>query len=290
MNKKIIIAGSNGLIGKFLVKQFEALHYEVLQISRKPEHIQWQEEEKMITALENSEALINLAGKSVDCRYNEKNKKEILDSRLNTTLLLGNAVKKCKAAPKVWINASTATIYRHETVKSNTENNGIIGDGFSVNVAKQWEDTFFSFKQEQTRQIALRIAIVLSNQGGALPVLKKLCQIGLGGKQGNGEQYFSWIHIEDLFEIILFLINNQNINGPINCCSPNAIKNKDLMKVLRKKSSFPFGIPLPAWVLKVGAKLIHTEPELVLKSRWVYPEKLLRNNYHFKFTDINLAI
>lgn len=288
--KKIVIAGSNGLIGKFLVKQFEALHYEVLQISRKPEHIQWQEEEKMITALENSEALINLAGKSVDCRYNEKNKKEILDSRINTTMLLGKAVKKCKVAPKVWFNASTATIYRHETVKSNTEDNGIIGDGFSVIVAKQWEDTFFSFKQEQTRQIALRIAIVLSEQGGALPVLKKLCQIGLGGKQGNGEQYFSWIHIEDLFEIILFLINNQNINGPINCCSPNAIKNKDLMKVLRKKSSFPFGIPLPAWVLKVGAKLIHTEPELVLKSRWVYPEKLLRNNYHFKYTDINLAI
>lgn len=240
--KKIVIAGSNGLIGKFLVKQFEALHYEVLQISRKPEHIQWHEEEKMINTLENSEALINLAGKSVDCRYNEKNKKEILDSRINTTKLLGNAVKKCKVAPKIWFNASTATIYRHETVKSNTEDNGIIGDGFSVNVAKQWEEAFFSFKQEQTRQIALRIAIVLSNQGGALPVLKKLCQIGMGGKQGNGEQYFSWIHIEDLYKIILFSINNQNIKGPINCCSPNAIRNKKLMDILRKQSKMPIGI------------------------------------------------
>jgi uncharacterized protein (TIGR01777 family) len=288
--KKIVIAGSSGFIGKDLVRRFEALHYEVLQISRKPEHIQWNDFEGIVSALNHSEALINLAGKSVDCQYTKKNKTEILESRIKTTKQLGEAVNACENPPKAWINSSTATIYRHETTEANTESKGIIGSGFSVDVAKEWEKTFFTYKNKNTRLISLRMAIVLSENGGALPILLKLVKLGLGGKQGDGEQYFSWIDIRDLFEIILFCIENKHLEGPINCCSPYAVKNKDLMSMLRTKENKTFGLNIPALLLKLGSISINTEAELVLKSRWVYPEKLLQNNFQFEFKSIENSL
>mgnify|MGYP001176888548 CR=1 FL=1 len=288
--KKIVIAGSSGFIGKDLVQRFEALHYEVLQISRKPEHIQWNDFEGIVSALNHSEALINLAGKSVDCQYTKKNKTEILESRIKTTKQLGEAVNACENPPKVWLNSSTATIYRHETTEANTESNGIIGSDFSVDVAKEWEKTFISYKNKHTRLISLRMAIVLSEKGGAQPILLKLVKLGLGGKQGDGEQYFSWIDVRDLFEIVLFCIENKHLEGPINCCSPYAVKNKDLMSMLRTKENKTFGLNIPALLLKLGSLLINTEAELVLKSRWVYPEKLLQNNFQFEFKSIENSL
>jgi uncharacterized protein len=290
MNKKIVIAGGTGFTGKYITQKFKSLGYEVIIISRQTEHINWDNTTAIITALENAEMLINLAGKSVDCRYNEKNKKEIFDSRINTTKALGEAILKCKKPPSLWINSSTATIYRHAEDRPMTESTGEIGSGFSVNVATNWEKSFFDFTLPNTRQVALRMAIVLGKDGGVIQPLKKLVGFGLGGKQGKGNQMFSWIHIEDLFNVIIFLQQHKELNGVFNTSAPNPVTNKTLMQLFRKNSNAIIGLPAPAWLLKFGAILIKTETELILKSRWVVPERLLQSGYRFKYQTVDDAL
>jgi uncharacterized protein (TIGR01777 family) len=289
MQKKIVIAGGTGFIGRYLSQRFTEMEYKVLIISRSKNHINWGNEKALIEAMEHSEMLINLAGKSVDCRYNEKNKKEILQSRTETTKALGEAVLKCTNPPSLWINSSTATIYRHAEDRPMTEDTGESGKGFSVNVATSWEESFFSFHLPGTRQIALRIAIVLGKQGGVMKPFKNLVRFGLGGRQGKGTQMFSWIHIEDLFSIILFLQLHKELKGIFNCSAPNPVKNKILMKILRQHMGVKSGLPSPAWLLKIGALIIKTETELILKSRWVVPEKLLKAGYSFKYPTLDIA-
>ena len=290
VNKKIIIAGGTGFVGKYLTKHFGNLGYQVIIISRQKENIQWQDTAGIINALENSQMLINLAGKSVDCRYNEKNKTEILKSRTETTKALGEAILKCNNPPELWINSSTATIYRHAEDRPMTESKGEIGEGFSVDVATSWEQSFFSFQLSNTRQVALRMAIVLGKDGGVMKPFINLIRFGLGGKQGNGNQMFSWIHIEDLFNIILFFQSHKELIGVFNCSAPNPIDNKTLMKTFRKAMNSKIGLPSPAWLLKIGAVIIKTEPELILKSRWVVPEKLLEAGYTFKYPILETAL
>lgn len=290
MSKKIIISGGTGFIGKYLTKQFGNLGYQVIIISRQKDSIQWQDTVGIIKALENSEMLINLAGKSVDCRYNEKNKTEILKSRTETTKALGEAILKCNYPPELWINSSTATIYRHAEDKPMTDSRGEIGKGFSVDVATSWEKSFFSFKLPNTRQIALRMAIVLGKDGGVIKPFMNLIRFGLGGKQGSGNQMFSWIHIEDLFNIILFFQSHKELKGVFNSSSPNPIDNKTLMKTFRQSMKTKIGFSSPAWLLKIGAAIIKTEPELILKSRWVVPEKLLESGYTFKYPTLDIAL
>jgi uncharacterized protein len=290
MNKKIIIAGGTGFVGKYLARKLTSLGYKVIIISRQPGHIDWKNPQLIIEALENSMMLINLAGKSVDCRYNEKNKKEIYDSRINTTKSLGEAVLLCKNPPALWINSSTATIYRHAEDRPMTENTGEIGSGFSVNVASCWEKTFFDFSLPATRQIALRMAIVLGKDGGVVKPLKNLIRFGLGGKQGKGSQKFSWIYIADVYNIILHLLQNKNLEGIFNVSAPNPVNNKILMQLFRKEMKMPAGFPLPEWLLKIGAVFIKTETELILKSRWVLPEKLMQSGFQFKYPVLEDAI
>ncbi|MBL0182321.1 MAG: TIGR01777 family protein [Chitinophagaceae bacterium] len=290
MNKKIVIAGGTGFVGKYLARRFEELGYEVLVISRQPSHVNWNDGEAIKQALENAEMLINLAGKSVDCRYNDKNKKEIFDSRINTTGLLGEAILLCENPPKLWINSSTATIYRHAEDRPMTERTGEIGSGFSVNVATNWERTFFDFKLIKTRQVALRMAIVLGKDGGVMKPLKNLVRFGMGGKQGSGNQQFSWIHIDDLFSIIVYLQEHNELSGVINTSAPGPVTNRTLMQLLRKNMGMKIGIPMPAWLLRIGAVFIKTETELVLKSRWVIPERLLQSGFTFMYPTLEAAI
>jgi uncharacterized protein (TIGR01777 family) len=287
--KKIVIAGGTGFIGKYLQAKFEALNYIVVIISRQKGVVNWDDEDKIIKALNGAEMLINLAGKSVNCRYNEKNKADILSSRTGTTALLGKAIQQCDHPPKLWINAGTATIYRHAEDKPMTEATGEIGDGFSVNVAKAWEKSLFDFHFTDTRQVLLRIAIVLGKNEGVMKPLKNLVHFGLGGKQGNGKQMFSWIHIEDLYGITLFFMELKNLDGIFNCSSPNPITNQVLMQKLRHFMKVRIGLPSPKWLLKTGAIFIKTEPELVLKSRWVIPERLVSAGYSFSFPVIDDA-
>lgn len=290
MKKKIVIAGGTGFIGNYLTTQFQKMGYEVLIISRDNQHVQWDDSNGLINALEDAEMLINLAGKSVDCRYNKKNKKEILLSRTATTKKLGDAILKCTQPPHLWINSSTATIYRHAEDRPMTEALGETGTGFSVGIAKAWETAFFSFSLPHTRQVALRMAIVLGKNGGVMKPLLNLVRFGLGGKQGKGTQMFSWIHIEDLFNVICFIQSNEKLTGVYNCSAPNPVSNDALMKTLRKIMHVNIGLPAPAWLLKIGAVIIRTETELILKSRWVIPEKLMTEGYRFKYPTIDLAL
>lgn len=288
--KKIILAGGTGFIGKYLEEKFINLGYEVKIISRKNGHISWNHQVEIVEALNNSEMLINLAGKSVDCRYNEKNKKEILLSRTETTKILGNALLECNNPPSLWINSSTATIYRHAEDRPMTEDDGEIGTGFSVDVAKEWEKAFFSFELPKTRQVCLRISIVLGKGGGVMIPLTNLVRFGLGGAQGPGSQKFSWIHIEDLYNVILFLRDREDLSGVFNCSSPHPVSNREFMYQLRKTMNIRFGLPSPKWLLEIGAVFIRTETELVLKSRWVIPERLERVGYSFTFNRIDQAL
>jgi uncharacterized protein (TIGR01777 family) len=285
--KKIVLAGGTGFIGKYLEKRFSALNYDVKIISRQRDHINWSSEAVLINALEGAELVINLAGKSVNCRYNDQNKAAIFSSRTETTSMLGNAILKCAAPPKLWINSSTATIYRHAEDRPMTEAGGEIGSGFSVEVGKAWEKSFFDFKLTQTRQIALRMAIVLGKDGGVIKPFTNLVRFGLGGKEGSGNQMFSWIHIEDVFGVIQFLSEHESISGIVNVSAPNPVPNKQLMKAFRNALKIPFGLPAPKWLLKIGAAIIGTETELLLKSRWVLPERLLQSGYRFKFESID---
>jgi uncharacterized protein (TIGR01777 family) len=290
IKKKIVIAGGTGFIGQFLERKFVTEGYDVVIISRGGSNIHWGDEQGIIQALEGAELLINLAGKSVDCRYNEANKHEILRSRTGTTLQLGKALLECKQPPVLWLNSSTATIYRHADDRPMTEQGGEIGSGFSVSVAKAWEEALFSVDLPKTRKVALRIAIVLGKGGGVIVPYLNLVHYGLGGRQGNGNQMFSWIHLEDLYRIILFVQQHEEIDGAINCVAPYPVKNKEQMRTFRKLRQQRFGLPMPRWLLKMGAAMIGTETELVLKSRWVLPERLLKNGFEFKYPTLEEAL
>ncbi|PAF39393.1 TIGR01777 family protein [Terribacillus saccharophilus] len=285
--KKVIIAGGTGFIGEFFKKRFQELGYDVSIISRQKQHIHWEDRLSIQRSLEGAELLINLAGKSVNCRYNETNKQEIMNSRVATTKILGEAVQSCSNPPELWINSSTATIYRHAEDRPMTEAEGEIGLGFSVDVATKWEETFFSYKLSQTRQIALRIAIVLGKGGGVMTPYRNLVRFGLGGIQGSGKQMFSWIHIEDLFQIILFVKDRKELSGVFNCSAPQPVTNRELMNILRHEMNAPLGLPAPKWMLKIGSVFIRTETELVLKSRWVIPDRLEREGYNFRFKTLD---
>ncbi|MCG1020377.1 TIGR01777 family oxidoreductase [Sutcliffiella horikoshii] len=290
MKKKVVLAGGTGFIGKYLEKQFIQQNYEVIIISRQPKHLSWTDTKGIRDAVENAELVINLAGKSVDCRYNETNKKEIFDSRTETTKIIGKAIESVQNPPELWINSSTATIYRHAEDRAMTETNGEIGEGFSVEVAKAWEKSFFDFNLSQTRQVALRIAIVLGKDGGVMTPFKNLVRFGLGGVQGPGTQMFSWVHIEDVYKIILFIRDRKDLKGVFNCSAPNPISNKQFMAEMREKMNRKIGLPSPRWMLEVGAVVIRTETELILKSRWVIPERLEQEGYQFKYAKIEEAL
>lgn len=283
---KIIIAGGTGFLGENLEKHFAEKGSQVYILTRRPKReneIHW--DAKTIgewkNILEQADVLINLTGKSVDCRYHEKNKKEIYTSRIDSTKVLQEAVNLCTAKPKVWLNASSATIYVHSEKHLNTEDDGIIGDDFSMNICKSWEQEFFKIKNEETRKVALRTSIVLGNNGGAFQKLRMITKLGLGGKQGRGSQMVSWIHIEDFCRAVEWIIQNENMSGAINITAPNPISNEEMMKKLRKQTNIPFGMNAPVWQLELASIFLKTETELLLKSRNVYPENLMKNGFQF---------
>lgn len=297
--KRVVIAGGTGFLGNVLTSFFVSNGDRVTVLSRSHrldqagvEHCKWDGKHVgyWVQRLEGADVVINLNGKSVDCRYNEKNKGEIYDSRIDATWVLGEAMKALKHPPRVWINASSATIYRHATDRDMDETTGELGEGFSVDVCKKWEKTFFSADTVGVRKVALRTAIVLGKEGGALQPLKNLVRLGMGGSQGNGEQYFSWLHELDFARIVQYCIENEEISGVYNASSPQPVTNSRLMGILRKVLYRPVGLPLPAWLLRVGALLIQTEVELVLKSRRVVPEKLLAQGFEFEYVAIDKAL
>jgi uncharacterized protein len=296
--KKLIITAGTGFLGQVLVNHFKDKVQEIIILTRgKSElknnikYVHW--DAKTFTGweseLEHADVLINLAGKSVDCRYTPENKKEILASRIDSTAILNKAILACTNPPRHFINSSTSTIYRFSLDKRMTEENGEIGDDFSMNVAKAWEKTFFDVETTSTIKTALRTSIVLGKNGGAFIPLKTLSKLGFGGKQGKGNQFISWIHEKDFAKSIEFIIQNQ-MTGVVNIVSPNPITNENFMSTLRKCLGMPFGLPTPEILLRFGAKIIRTEPELVLKSRNVIPERLQKNGFTFQFDTLEKTI
>ncbi len=291
---KIIIAAGTGFLGKNLEKYFTEKGNQVYILTRNPKRkneIGWDAKTlgEWKNLFDDSDVLINLAGKSVDCRYTEKNKREIYDSRINSTKVLQQAVDNCINKPKIWLNASSATIYVHSEKHLNTEENGIIGDDFSINICKSWEEEFFKTKNPDTRKVALRTSIVLGNNGGAFTKLKMITKLGLGGKQGRGNQNVSWIHIDDFCRAVEWIIENEDISGKINVTAPNPLNNEEFMRKLRKEMKILFGLNAAVWQLEIASVFLKTETELLLKSRNVYPEKLIKKGFKFSYPDIETA-
>jgi uncharacterized protein (TIGR01777 family) len=296
---KIILAGGNGQLGKALANHYKDIANEVIILSRKPapakDNIKtlvwdgrtlgdWAKE------LEGADLLVNLCGKNVNCRYTKENREEIIRSRVEPTRLLGKLIDGLINPPKLWVNAASATIYRHAEDRPQDEETGEIGYGFSIDVCKKWESTFFDIETPHTRKVALRISIVLGHNEGALPRLINLVKAGMGGHQGDGQQYVSWVHEQDVVKCTEWLLQHPEINGVLNCTAPNPIKNTHLMKELRHACGVPFGLPAPAWLLEMGAAFIGTETELILKSRWVLPKRLLDAGFEFQFAKVEHAI
>lgn len=287
--KKIVITGGTGFIGTYLSTRFRELDYEVLIVSRQPEHVSWQHND-LVEAFEDAELVLNLTGKTINCRHNLDNRKAILDSRLNTTKWIANAILACKQPPKLWVNASATGIYKPTIDYAMTEDETDLGTDFLSEVVTQWEKIFFGFNLNQTRQVALRTSVVLGRNGGALGSLATLSRFGLGGKQAEGTQMFSWIHLEDYFRVVQFLMKNVSLNGVFNCTSPNPLSNCDFMKLLRNTLRVPFGIPAPKWVVEIGARLIGTESSLLLNSSFVIPKRLMESGFQFAYPEIDKTL
>ncbi|WP_158826658.1 TIGR01777 family oxidoreductase [Mucilaginibacter lacusdianchii] len=297
--QKIILAGGNGYLGQVLAAYYAPLASEVVILSRTPkaQHgnivtLVWdgKNEGDWMNSLNGADMLINLCGKNVNCRYTAKNRAEIIASRIEPTQLLGNVVNKLQQPPKLWINVTSATIYRHAEDFAQDEATGQIGYGFSIDVCREWEKAFFESQAPHTRKVALRMGIVLGRKDGVYPRLLNLVKCGLGGKQGDGKQYVSWVHEQDVATSTEWLLNHPEIDGVVNCTAPEAVTNAELMKILRQAYGVPFGIPTPTWLLNIGARLIGTETELILKSRWVVPKHLLDSGYQFLFSKVDYAI
>ncbi len=302
---RIVIPGGSGQLGQILASHFLKRGHHVTVLTRGPYTAPWQTVHwdgatlgPWTQHLEGADVCINLAGRSVNCRYHVAHRKEIYDSRIDPTRLLSHAIANLADPPALWLNASTATIYRHALDRPMDESSGELGGNepisalrrapdtwnFSVHVAKDWESAFFETPTPRTRKVALRSAIVFSpSAGSAFVVLSNLARIGLGGAQGDGGQFVSWIHDADFARAIDFLIARDEIEGPVNLTSPNPLPNREFMEILRDAWDMPNGMPLPAPLLELGALLLRTETELVLKSRRVIPTRLLDAGFHFEY-------
>jgi uncharacterized protein (TIGR01777 family) len=292
--RRIVLAGASGFLGTYLAKRFAQTGDTVLTIGRSGADATWGDHEAVASVIDGSDILINLAGKSVNSRYSRRNKAAIFSSRLLTTAELGEAVQSVAHPPTIWFNASTATIYRHADDHPMTDEKGELGSGFSVNVATAWEREFFAHPRAGVRQVALRMAIVLGD-GSALTPLVLLTRLGFGGSQVGGKtrgarQRFSWVHIEDVYRAVEFLADGPDIGDTVNVSSPNPVENRELMATLRRVLGVRFGIPLFGWMLELGAFAIGTETELVLKSRWVVPTRLLAAGFKFEFPKLEGAL
>lgn len=240
-------------------------------------------------------AVINLTGRSVNCRYNARNRREILESRVLSTRVVGEAIGRCVNPPAVWLNASTATIYKHSIDMPMDEDAAMAAtadakDEFSVEVAMAWEKALFEANTPGKRKVALRISMVLVDEPGSVfPVLRGLVRRGLGGAQAGGKQYVSWIHAEDFCRAIEWVLAHDEVSGGINVAAPNPITNGEMMGVLRRVCGMRIGLPATRWMMEVGAFFMRTETELMLKSRRVVPGKLLAGGFEFRFPQFEPA-
>lgn len=292
--QKVVLAGASGFIGQHLKRSFARDGWSVQRVGRRGK-LHWGNTAGISQTLEGVALLINLAGKSVSCRYSSANRAEIFRSRTETTEELGRALTVCQNPPRDWFNASTGTIYRHAEDHPQSENDGEIGSGFSVEVAKAWEASLAQADTPGIRKIPLRMSIVMgpsfgADNAGVMRPFENLTRCGLGGRMGPGTQKYSWAHVEDVYRAIRFLHEHREITGPVNIASPQVVDNAELMRQIRGAQRVPAGIPTPGWLLELGAMLIRTETELVLKSRWVASAKLNEAGFEWKYPTLSSAL
>jgi uncharacterized protein len=312
---RAVVAGWTGFIGRRLVTDLTARGYEVARVGRTGPDARWDDPGAVARLVEGADLVVNLAGKSVGCRYTEANRAEILRSRVATTRLLNEAVTAAGQPPRLWLNAGTATIYRYARDRPQTEADGELGSGFSVDVARSWERELFAGELPRTRRVALRMAIVLG--GPASDLLARIARLGVGGPQldgrwfqhgryrgigddptggpvpahrSDGRQKFSWIHIDDVLAAVRFLDESTDLDGPVNLSSPHPSDNRTLMAGLRRAVGVPVGLPTPRWLLEPAMLVLRNESELVLKSRWVVPERLQAAGFTFRYPHLAPAL
>lgn len=299
---KVVMPGGSGQVGTLLTRAFLADGHEVVVLSRNPKNqearaITWNA--KTIGAwadeIDGADVVLNLAGRSVNCRYNTRNRQLIKESRVNSTRVIGQAIAQAVRPPKVWLQAATATIYAHSYDVPNDEATGILGGcepdapdtwHFSIDVARSWEQALDEAKVPSTRKVLLRSAMTMSpDRGGVFDVMLALVRCGLGGKMGDGSQYVSWIHERDFINAVDWLIDHPELDGPVNLAAPEPVTNAEFMRILRQVWGIGFGLPATEWMLEVGAIFLRTETELILKSRRVVPGRLQESGYTFQYPD-----
>lgn len=292
MAKHLVIPGGNGYLGRHVSAWFGSRGWDITILTRRPNAsvgsttvIQWDGKTRgpWADALDGADVVLNLASRTVNCRYTAANKREIYASRLDSTRVLGQAIAAARNPPPVWLNAASATIYRHAEERPMDEAAGELGDGFSVDVCRKWEGEFFAAPTPPSvRRVALRSAMVMGpGADGVFGAFYGIVRKGLGGTLGRGTQYVSWVHIDDFCRAIEFLIDRPDLDGPVNVSVPDPIPNRQFMRELRQAAGVQIGLPATRWMLEVGAVLLRTETELLLKSRWVVPGKLLAAGFTF---------
>ena len=302
---KIVIPGGTGQVGTLLARAFHRDGYDVVVFGRSPQPrdaapwrmVQWDHTEpgEWMEEIDGADVVINLAGRSVNCRYNRKNRKEILRSRVETTQAVGRAIAEAKRPPAVWLQASTATIYSHRYDLPNDDLTGLIGGSepdapkawrFSIDVATAWERALDEAPTPHTRKVKLRSAIILSpDRGGIFDILLGLVRFGLGGTVGDGRQFVSWIHEIDFIRAVRWLIDREHLDGAVNLAAPEHLPQREFMEILRQTWGAPFGLSGTKWMMEIAAFLHRTESELILKSRRVAPRRLLADGFAFQYPD-----
>lgn len=302
---RLLIAGGSGFLGQVLAQHYLASDWEVVVLARNPQanraarEVRWDAATvgEWARELDGAAAVVNLTGRSVDCRYTAENRRLIIESRVNSTRAIGQAIAQCAQPPPVWLNASSATIYRH-TLGPAWDESGTdftptpaVQDEFSLEVIHAWERALNEAKTPRTCKVALRTTMVLGHaRNSVFPVLRRLARLGLGGRMGSGEQFVSWLHEVDFCRAVEWLIQHEEISGPVNLAAPNPLPNAEMMSLFREAVGAPFGLPATEWMLEIGAFFLRTETELILKSRRVVPGKLLRSGFEFRFPTLGEAI
>jgi uncharacterized protein (TIGR01777 family) len=295
---KIVIPGGTGQVGGILRRALAERGHQVVVLSRQPvalepgiRHLPWDGRSFGDWAVEvdGADAVINLAGRTVSCRYTDEHLAEMMDSRIDSTLVVGQAIERAARPPRVWLQASTATIYQHTYGEANGED-GVIGGSepdvpaywaFSVEIARRWEAAQQVAATPSTRKVALRSAMVMSpDRGGVFDVLLWMARVGLGGPVAGGKQYVSWIHDHDFVRAVELLLEREDIDGAVNLASPSPLPQRDLMRVLRRGRP---GLPATGWMAEIGAFVLRSDTELLLKSRRVVPSRLLAEGFEFDF-------
>lgn len=298
---KIVIPGGSGQVGTVLARHFHRDH-EVVVLSRTPEPAPWRVVPwnartlgPWAAELDGADVVINLAGRSVHCRYGTANRREIIESRVASTQVVGEAIARCRRPPAVWLQAATATMYSHRFDAANDDYSGILGGNepgaprawqFSLEVAREWERALEDAVVPRTRRVAMRSAVMMAaSDGGAFDELLALVRHGLGGRAGDGRQWVSWIHERDLVRAVEWLIARDDLVGPIIIGSPHPLPHAEFMRVLREAWGTRVGLPLPVWLLEIGAFVRRIETELLLKSRRVVPSRLVESGFTFEFPE-----